>query len=456
MRSRIRRAALASAVVVGVSVMSWAGVAGASSGGGYEAGQQDCQPFADDWATPQNLVYPGCHNLALNVESGGTSQGEAAVGNTRYLEFGQDQEGNDQNSKGTPTLYSVGYPGNTGSPHAGCLALNTDGTGGGAAPTSQGPVVASQAEGSAYGCGANPDGFGFEGNYDYYEFYCPIAQILGKPCEESSYGRTDVRILDGHAADLMPLVQNGLLVYFGEDDNNDNTEHDGVGPYNNALGYSNDEGAENGSSDGGATTLSLTPQNLFEKADWLSTTHPEGLLNLSAGFCADGICAEGTTQQQLVNHGCDAPDSYVAADGVTPSTVSQAPCDAQTPQNANVYDYAQPDPSVQTESANCNSGGAQAGSGASTDAQNCGPGGMNALRAAEPANEFAEPGLQLFADPDPGRSPALPSPLWPTPALYVGTCGVTVGSATLPTAPLIDDTLLHNSASQLAVDLPGC
>jgi hypothetical protein len=435
------------------SLAAWGGVALASSGGGYEPNQMDCQPFADDWATPQGAVYPGCHNLALNVESGGTTQGEANSGNTRYAELGMDQEAVDHNSKGTPTEYSVGYPGDTGSPHAGCIAVNTDGTNGGTAPSSQKPESASKAEDSEYGCGKNAKGAGFEVNFDYYEWYCPIVAAAGHPCEDPSYGTTNYTIDDGTGVASAPIVANGLLAYFGEDDNNDNTEHDGVGPYNNALGYVNDEGAENGASDGGAMILSVQPGNA---ARLFTPTHPEGLANYSAGFCADGICAEFTTQQQAVNHGCDAPDSYVGPDGTSPSMLSQASCAPGTPQNANVYNDAAKDPSVQTEKAACNSGGAESGGGSTTDQENCGPGGMNAIRSNEPVNEYAEPGVQTFADPDSSRSPALPSPLWPTPASYIGTCGVTIGSPALPTASVIDKTPLGNGAGQVVVDPTGC
>jgi hypothetical protein len=443
---------VAGALCVG-SLTAWAGVALASSGGGSEPNQEDCQPFADDWATPQGAVYPGCHNMALNVESGGTTQGEANADNTRYVEFGGDQEANDSNSKGTPTEYSIGYPGDTGSPHAGCLAVNTDGTTGGSAPYTQAPEAASKAEDSQYGCGKNAKGAGFELNYDYYEWYCPIAAAAGHPCEDPSYGTTNYTIDQGDGVAWQPIVEQGLIAYFGEDDNNDNTEHDGVGPYNNALGYSNDEGAENGPSDGGAMILSIQP---LGATHLFTPTHPEGVANYSAGFCADGICAEFTTQQQVVNHGCDAPDSYVAPDGTTPSTESQAPCTKGTPQSADVYNYSEKDPSVQTESAACNSGGAESGGGSTTDEQNCGPGGMNAIRSNEPANEYAEPGVQTFADPDSSRSPALPSPLWPTPAVYVGTCGVYVGSPDLPTASTIDKLPVSNGAGQVAIDPTGC
>jgi hypothetical protein len=441
-------AALAGVVVLGGLALG-AGVAMAASGGGYEPNQQDCQPFADDWATPQHEEYPGCHNLALNVESGGTTNGDADTTNTRYVEFGMDQMANDDNSKGTPTLYSVGLPGNTGSPHAGCLAVNTDGAGGGSAPYNQAPESGAKAVDSQYGCASNAKGAGFALNFDYYQWYCPIAAAAGQPCEDPSYGTTDYTI--DHGTDLAdsPILTNGLAAYFGEDDNNDNTDHDGVGPYNNKFpGNQNDEGAENGASDGGATIVSVTPDTA---ARIPSVTHPEGLLNFSAGFCADGICAEGTTQQQTVAHGCDAADSFVAANGTSPARTSQAPCDKGVPDNANVYDYSSPDPSVYTESPNCNSGDQKSNSDAS-----CGPGGENALRSAEPKNENTEPGIQTYADPDSSRSPALPSPLWPTPGIYVGTCGVYAGSPELPTASTINALPISNGAGQIRIAVPGC
>jgi len=454
---RLGRRATSAAILAGAlavaSMVTWAGFAAAASGGGYESSQLDCQPWDSDWATPQGQQYPGCHNSQLNVESGGTTQGQANPDDTRYVEVGQDQMANDPNSKATPTVYGIGYPGNTGSPHAGCVAANTDGTGGGAAPASQKPVPGSQAEDTQYGCGNNPNGTGTEINFDYYALYCPIAVMAGEPCEDTSYGTNQYSVDHGTAVDSQPIVANGVAVTYMQDDNSDNTEHDGVGPYNDAAGYKNDEGAANGASDGGGLILTVTPQSA---ADAPSLTHPQGLANFSVGFCADGICAEVTTQQQAVAHGCNAPDSYVGKNGTSPSKKSQAPCDPGTPQNANAYDYATQDPSVQTESQNCNGGGAYGSSSSSTtDAQNCGPGGMNAIRSAEPANEYAEPGVQLFADPDPSRSPAAPAPFWPTPGVYAGTCGVTAGSPALPTASAIDKTPVGNGAGQAVVST-GC
>ena len=442
----VRRSARLAAVVTGGAVIclgAWAGAAFAVSGGGYQPHQQGCQSGDSDYATPNGQTYPNCHNFAINVESGGTTQGVPNDGNTRYVSYGDDQSPNDPNSTGTPGEFSLGEPGTTGDPHAGCLAVNTDGTGGGPAPAGTKPESPGAAANSTQGCGNNPKGTGFEANYDYYQVYCPIAKMLGHPCEDTSPGTSSFNLDNGGASNLTPIMENGLMIYLGADDNLDNGEHDGVGPYSKAT-KQNNYGSQNGSSDGGALMILLTPQTATRTP---TMTHPIGLINFSEGECADGICFETTTQQQTVYQGCGAPDSF-----------GQAPCDPGTPQNANVYDYAPGgnpanDPSVNSESANCNSGDAN-----STSEAQCGPGGMDAVRSATPANENAEPGIQLYSDPDPQRSPAAPSPFWPTPGLYVGTCGVFIGSpattgAIVGTKPRsVGPVAVVNAAGQIAID----
>jgi hypothetical protein len=444
-RSWLRRPAGAALVVVTAAVLGLgvlSGTALAVSGGGYSPQQQGCRTGDADYATPNGTTYPGCHNVALNVESGGTHQGRPGNHNTEYVQYGNDQAPNDPRSQGTPTPYSIGEPGSTGSPHAGCVAVNTDGTRGRPAPAGS-PEAPGRAEDSRYGCGNNPKGAGVEVNYDYYQYYCPIAGAVGLACEDTSPGTTSVTPDTGHHVAYQPLVKNGVLVYFGMDDNTDNGEHDGVGPYS-AQAHQNNGGAQNGPSDGGAIMLIIDPSGIYDRP---SQTRPEGVANLSAGSCADGICAEATTQRQTVYHGCGAADSH-----------GQAPCDQGTPRNANVYNYAPGgspanDPSVNSEPSGCNSGGAQ-----STSESACGSGGMDAYRSATPANENAEPGVQVYSDPDPQRSPAAPSPLWPTPAVYVGTCGVYMGSPgttgqLLGTKPVsVAGEQVTNQAGQVAVD----
>jgi hypothetical protein len=406
------------------------GAAFAASGGGYTPPNQNCQPTDSDYATPKGQTYAGCHDQQISVESGQTKNGDVAGGNTHYVDEGINQEPLDPNTQTIGFLEQVGQPGYAASPHSGCVGANTDGTGSAPAPASATPTDPGTAGNASNGCGDNPKGFGFTSNWDYYQVYCPVAAAAGHPCEDKTPGTTTFTPHTGSAVDTS-IVQNGLLLYFGADDNLDAGEHDGLGPYSDLAGQNNN-GAHNGSSDGGAMILSVTPQNA---ANTPSQTHPEGLANYSLGFCADGICIEGTTQQQTVYNGCNAPD----ANGHAPCTTSA--------HDGNVYDYSKPDPAVTTESPNCSSGDAQGSSDAT-----CGPGGMNAIRSGTPNNMNAEPGVQLYSDPDSQRSPAAPAPFWPTPAIYAGTCGVVVGSPALPTAAAVNSSPVGNGAGQVVID----
>ena len=76
---------------------------------------------------------------------------------------------------------------------------------------------------------------------------------------------------------------------------------------------------------------------------------------------------------------------------------------------------------------------------------------MSQLRAKEAHNVVAEPGVQFFEDPDAQASPALP--IYPLPAVYVGTCGIVIGGGQLPALPA---SPLTNSAGQLVISPTGC
>jgi len=376
-----------------------AGAAFAVSGGGYSPSQQDCPPNADSTGAPASpsATPPGCHNLAVNVESGGTTKGDANSNNTRYSEFGNDQSPNMDHNPSFGQEFNIGDPGTSTSPHKGCLAANTDGTGGG----------------TGNGCGNNAKGMGFSATYDYYQLYCPATAALPlnsipinsavpapKNCSsDQPIGANNITPDTGTDSKLGDLMTKGLLVYLGADDNLDNGEHDGV----TGAPLTNTDEAIAGPSDGGAITLSLTPQN----ASRPPTGHnPEGLANASTGACADGICAEGTTQQQTVYHGCG------------PNGTGQK-CAKGTPKSGNVYQNGSP--ASTAESPNCQSG--------TLDYTPCftnangtpNPGGMDAYRQGTPSDMNAQPGVQTYQDPDPQRSPAAP---FGTPGFYAGTCGV--------------------------------
>jgi len=404
MPTRVSRFAIA-VVGAAAALVFAAGAALAASGGGFGSPQQDCPGNASAWNAPYGYVPSGCHSVAANVESGGTTNGDANSNNTRFAEAGVDQSPLEPHNPAFGAEENVGDPGTPDSPHSGCLAANTDGTGGG----------------TGTGCGNNPKGAGFSARYDYYQFYCPVAALLpvsstpdptggslpaAYKCQAGqTIAMTNITLDKGTATALDTLVTKGVIVYLGAYDNLDNGEHDGF------SGLNHTNGAINGPSDGGASTLSVTPQSATRTP---TASHPEGLANYSLGFCADGICTAGSTQQQSVYQGCDAkvPNNNAGADR----------CAKGTPKDGNVYENNTP-ASTQASS-NCSSGGLASEKACYTNQNGSpNPGGANAYRQHTPQNMNVEPGVQTYQDPDPQRSPAAP---FGTPGVYAGTCGVYV------------------------------
>jgi hypothetical protein len=486
MRGRTRAVIAISSIgiLAMAAVGALSGIAAAVSGGGYSPDQQDCPWNSDAWNTPPGAAYPGCHSIAINVESGGQTNGQADQNNTRYVEWGDNQNPVDPNSQGTPTILGIGYPGNTGSPHAGCVAVNDDGTDGGGPPPGTGPESEAAANNqSQYGCGNNPNGTGFQANYDTFALYCPELAMLADhtgtvdvpggpsgndqvaPCEDSSYASSPLMLNQdtGQQQALTDILTKGLIVYFGMDDNSDNSEHDGFdgcspnstnpnsclgtnqpcttgqtfcNPNQTSSGNQTDtgtDGAINGPSDGGSMLLSIEPQWLLSPTA-PTATQPEGLVNFSEGECADGICGGTTTQQQTVYYGCydpnnpnDAAWQASGTDGATnpQNNSSDAQCAPGTPESGNVYENNAP--ASTEESANCNGGGPYGGSNGTESPcfENANgttnPGGANYYRQGTPQQMNTEPGVQTYQDPDPQRSPAAP---FATPGAYAGTCGV--------------------------------
>lgn len=444
-----RKIACVGASGVGIAVVAlvaWAGTAFGASGGGFNPNQQDCPWNSDAWNTPPNQVPAGCHDAAVNVESGGTTNGDPNSNNTRFAELGIDQSPNNSGNPSTGVEENIGDPGTADSPHSGCLAANTDGTNGG----------------TGVGCGNNPAGTGFETNFDYYAIYCPATSMLpaalfpasqniSDPTGQSPFGgvstpglyqcsagqsfsQPSYTIDTGSANAANVILTQGLLVYVGAFDNLDNGEHDGF------SGANHTSGAINGPSDGGAAMLSFTPQNATNTP---SATNPEGLVNASEGECADSICSEGTTQQQTVYYGCydksNPQTSTWTANGVDGTTnpqnkPNQAKCAPGTPESTNVYQNNTP--ASTQEVYGCSGGGPASTETACLINQNgtSNPDGANGYRSSTPQQVNAEPGIQTYQDPDPQRSPALP---FATPGTYVGTCGIYVndsGGDGLPSA----------------------
>lgn len=440
--------ALSSIGILAVAVVgALSGIAAAVSGGGYNPNQQDCPWNADSSGAPSTptATDPGCHNLAVNVESGGTTNGDPNSTNTRYAEFGNDQSPQMNGNPGFGLVYNAGDPGTYDSPHSGCLAVNTDGTGGG----------------TGAGCGNNPSGTGFDLSYDYYQLYCPLVGMTPLPAAKPGHdtvpnglpmiyacasdqpvGKTTFTPDTGSQNSLSTILTHGLLVYFGMDDNTDNGEHDGFsgvpagcptgaagGSYSDTNPAPCTDGGINGSSDGGAMVLSIEPQWLMTPST-PTATHPEGVLNYSEGECADGICGGITTQQQTEYYGCvdngnPATAGWTAngVDGATNPQNNQADdqCGAGTPGSEPVFENGAP-ASTQEQGA-CQSGNTDNGGNACFTNVNksSNPGGVNAYRAGTPQQMNTDPGIQTYQDPDPQRSPAAP---FATPGAYAGTCGV--------------------------------
>jgi hypothetical protein len=357
---------MVTATVAAAALVAAPGVASAISGGEYSPAQQDCSKEADAYSN-KDQAERGCHTLKLNVESG----------DTRYAEAGIDQM---PDGSSTGVLLGVGTPGDDNFPHAGCAAVNTDGTGGG--------------EGN--NCGTDdPTGEGVG------------AGLVGDANTQDggvtpSTGAPDVAGTAGN------LSANGLEVYMGADDNLDAGEHDGV-DNQPATGT---EGIANGPSDGGAVHAHVRPA-----ADPTpSASNPVPVAGASFGSCADGICEEVTTYRHAVYQGGGTGERDVAN-----------------------YEGKDWDPYT------CSSGNLD-------DEMNCfdgdHPGGMNDYRNAE-GTVYAEPGVQVYEDPDPQASPIDPvkelqdgasggdnePTLYPLPGTYAGTCGVIVDGAEVSNNP---------------------
>jgi hypothetical protein len=417
-----RRSALIALLVAAVVMLS-AGAAAAVSGGAYSQDQQDCPQNGSAWNTPPNYVPNGCHDLKMNLQSGdsgGTGWSDPSSSNTRYAEFGLDKTPNNNGNPSFGGLAEVGDPGTADSPHSGCLAANTAGTGGG----------------TGKGCGNNPNGAGFSATGDYYAVYCPATAAIPldsipvpdhvpalKNCvSDQPIGPNGATPDTGTQSTLDQIATHGLLLYFGANDGLDNGEHDGFDgcTQKSALcpdGNTNTDGAINGPSDGGAIVLGVTPQNASNTP---TAANPEGLVDFSFGACADGICFGAATQRTTVYQGCDA-DSLKGT-----KAAKDDKCAKGTPQNDDVFHNDTP--ASTKESGDCNGGGPTSSETAcykNADGS-ANPGGANAYRQNTPHNMNMEPGVQTYQDPDPQRSPAAPVG---TPGIYVGTCGVYVNDS---------------------------
>jgi hypothetical protein len=204
----------------------------------------------------------------------------------------------------------------------------------------------------------------------------------------------------------------GIQVYFGMDDNIDNGEHDSSSQISN------------GPSDGGAVQLNVAPQTVAEwlaavqdQGSWYFLTHPLPLGDAGLGFCADGICFSAQTQRRTIYQGGDDSKQRDAAN----------------------YDGHQWDPD------SC--------AGPSDGAKDCGGHSMRWWYKQE-GTVYAEPGIQIYEDPDAQASPI--GPTYPIPAIYVGTCGLVAGGGSFGGQPVTaPPSPFTNQSGQLVVTT-GC
>jgi hypothetical protein len=225
---------------------------------------------------------------------------------------------------------------------------------------------------------------------------------------------------DGDQVDPTPTVATGeidpatgVFVYFGADDNLANGEHDS----SSAIG--------DGPSDGGAIVLDLDPSSLDR---WLAAleagdsqyllTHPVPVLGAGLGGCADGVCFSAQTERRVAYQG-----GRVDEDG-----------NPEGERDVADYEGKEWDP--------------ESCAGPSDTEEDCGEGGIATWHEKE-GTVYVEPGVQVYEDPNPAGSPIGP---YPVPAVYAGTCGVTLGGGPMLTAPASPVT---NTAGQVRVET-GC
>jgi hypothetical protein len=373
---------MASTLIIGV-----AGAAFAVSGGGYDPRQQDCSYTADAYQAAPS-TEPGCHTIAVNVEDGS--------GQTRYAQVGLDQY--PEGSKGTPTFgYSVGYP------QQECAVVNPSGTGGGPGDSSD--------------CG---NGLG-----------AIIHSNLQNP-SASDPPSVEPQTTTPDPTGLQAFLTNGFSVYFGQDDNSDAGEHDGVNPTTEP----NTLGSVNGPSDGGGTGVYVRPA---DAGNTPTASDPVPVAGAHLGFCADGLCLDTTTHQQTVYQGC-SPDNGPAAGQ------QDVQCSSSSSQSRDVANYQ----GKHFDPQNCSSGDVTSAT------TNC-PGGMDSYRQQEAHNVNAQPGVQVYEDPDPQGSPATPG--YPIPGVYAGTCGVILGGGQTPDGkptPTPPAPVPTNSAGQVVISPTNC
>jgi hypothetical protein len=468
MRGQIRalRLSAAAVLVVGTAALTalvGIGVAAAVSTGGYAPAKQGCSPTADANSPLQKPEGPG---EGASDPPGSDTGTDAAVQHTGTA-HGQDKG---SEGGGSPTYNchnsqvlvtdSSGHdyveagtlqeaPGDN--VHAGTLMVSPDGS---ASPN-----------GTATGSGIG--GF-FDTNYQPIPAgQCGLEDIALYAVEQAqdlATGSTSCTLdptkwsAPSAAPTVTPVVQAGsgspdaaaLLtggeIYLGADDNLDTGEHDGINGQYDSLG------SANGPSDGGSFSVDWQPQaGVDEAMGWQGivmtaltgqsladlapfATDPFPFANAGGGACADGICFGVYSSQRTLYRGGGGGGAQRNAYDYSGKDFGPYDCNSGSPAN---------EQACQTEPGS---------NGQTLD-------GMDAYRQAEASQVTSEPGVMVYADPDPQSSPVLPSQLYPLPAGYVGTCGATVGSSAITggaPAPPSNPLVTQNSAGQFQSTPTGC
>jgi hypothetical protein len=208
----------------------------------------------------------------------------------------------------------------------------------------------------------------------------------GAPAETDCLWWTDASAPNYEGPNPPPHPETGLYIYMGADDNLDGGEHD-------SSRY-----VSNGPSDGGALHIAADPGSVIAfvtnvmNSDYV-LKHPLPAGDFGFGTCVDGICFSIQTQEQR---------AMQAGNGTTPN--------GHTRHVAN-YENKTFDPET------CESEPGK------DDPAHCG--GTTIDGQEESDTPMVEPGVQIYEDPDAQASPVDP---YPQPAIYVGTCGVILGS----------------------------
>jgi hypothetical protein len=373
------------------------GTAVAVSGGGYSPRKQGCSHTAAATNRANKPQEPGCHDFQFKVSDG--------AGHT-YLQLGTNTTEDGQNV------------------HSGDVMISPDGSG-----TPRG-TASGKAVILHFDTNWQPIPPGQCGLFDLLTF--PIGLVTGGGCkaDPSTWSPPSA------APSITPTITTGtskkgglpdltdIHIYFGSDDGLDTGEHD------EPDGKHGTKTEQNGPSDGGAVVVNFHPTAVLawtpavlkaiEKANLAPLAeNPMPLFDAGFGACADGICFAVESRKRTALNGGGG-----------------------TGKNRDVYNYQ----------------------GKTFDPYNCSGESPKAERQCKDANHKNEdaylkqearhvnlqPGVQIFEDPDPNGSPLLPT--YPLPAVYVGTCGVTLGGGPvqMPAGPLT------NSAGQLVISPTKC